>query len=95
MYTIELNKHIYAWNSKEMCFTMSEKGIPFATKYTIRNPKTGANKLFTFKYSTGPEFDPSTKWIYETSCGIKLEICNDATMTAVAARKYLGAKLAK
>jgi hypothetical protein len=95
MFTIELNKHPYIYNESKRTFVMSEKGIPFGTSYVIRNPKTGGSRKFEFTHSTGPEFDPTTRWVYKSEDGIQLEVCNDEQMTKIAAKNYLDAKLQK
>lgn len=95
MFTIELNKHPYVYNDERKTFVMGENGIPFGTSYVIKNPKTGGSKQFKFTHSTGPEFDPKTRWVYKSEDGIQLEICNDTEMTKNAADNYLKAKLRK
>lgn len=95
MFVIDLSKHVFRYDENEATFIMSEKGIPFGTSYEILNPKTGNKKKFELLYSTGPEFDAETRWVYINKEGIKLEICNDAEMTKIAAENYLSAKLAK
>lgn len=95
MFTIELNKHQYVYNESTKTFIMSEKGIPFGTKYIIKNPKTGGSREFHLSHSTGSEFDPKTRWVYKSVEGINLEICNDVEMTKLAADNYLKAKLRK
>lgn len=78
----------------------SESQIPFDTDYVIQSPKTGIEKNFKFSHSTGPEFDPETKWIYYA--GSKLEgdfftliVHNDKDITKSRAQSYLSAKLGK
>jgi hypothetical protein len=93
MYTINLDKTKFVYDFNRKTFIVSEKGIPFGTEYEILNPKTGGRRKFKFTNSTGPEFDPNTKWIYESNDGILLEVCNDKQMTKIAAKNYLNAKL--
>lgn len=93
MFTIELNKHLYLYDESRKTFVMSERGIPFGTTYVVKNPKTGGSRTFNLSHSTGPEFDPKTRWVYKSEDGINLEICNDAQMTKVASENYLKAKL--
>ena len=93
MYTINLDKTKFVYDSNRKTFIVSEKGIPFGTEYEILNPKTGGSRKFKFTNSTGSEFDPNTKWIYESNDGILLEVCNDKQMTKIAAENYLKAKL--
>lgn len=95
MITIDLSKVKYGYDIPNKVFTLSEKDVPFDTSYQLLNPKTNGTCRFEFSHSTGPEFDPSTKWVYESNetDGITLEICNDPVMVEVAAEKYLKAKL--
>jgi hypothetical protein len=95
MYTINLDKHEYHYDSIRKTFIMGERNIPFATKYKILNPKTQKEKLFEFTHSTGPEFDKNTRWVYKSEDGLQLEVCNDEQMTKIAADNYLTAKLRK
>jgi len=88
----EASNNIVAWNKNENSFYCSEKDVRFATTYNVLNAKSGKSMLFEFKNSTGPEFDPNTKWIYESNTGIKLIVCNDPKITANAAAAYLAAK---
>jgi hypothetical protein len=92
---INLEKVQYVYHTDVKTFIMSEKGIPFGTSYVIRNPKTGGSRKFEFTHSTGPEFDPTTRWVYKSEDGIQLEVCNDVEMVKRAADAYLAAKLRK
>lgn len=92
MTRIELKK--IPWSFENKVITISEKGLPFATEYVVVSPK-GGEKEFKFTHSTGPEFDPNTKWIYKSDDGLQLAVCNDAEMVKVAAKAYLDAKLRK
>jgi hypothetical protein len=74
---------------------VSEKYTTFATTYKLISNKTGAEMIFEFTHSTGPEFDPKTEWVYESSVGVKLHICNDAHIAKRAMANYLSAKLNK
>ena len=71
---------------------ISEKEVPFDTKYDLISPKTGVQKRFHFEHSTGPEFDPKTEWVYKSEDGFYFHLCNDAEMTRIAADAYLQAK---
>ena len=96
MHNIIFDKTKHVYNSQTKTFIMSERGIPFDTSYTITNPKTGKSMLFDFTHSTGPEFDPNTRWVYKSpDKTITLEVCNDRQMTKIAADAYLTAKLRK
>jgi hypothetical protein len=79
------------YDKSTQTFSGSEKYIPFATSYNLRSPK-GGSKIFNFENSTGPEFDPNTKWIYKSNDGYTLEICNDAAITQRNADAYLKGK---
>ena len=92
---IDLKQTKHAYNTDTKTFTMSEKNIPFATEYILRNPATGNSKEFKFTHSTGPEFDPNTKWIYKSDDGITLEVCNDPKITAILEEQYLKHKMRK
>jgi len=48
--------------------------------------------VFNFSHSTGPEFDPTTEWVYTSQEGIEFRVCNDAHITAQNARAYVKAK---
>lgn len=96
MTTITFDPKKHAWCPKDRCFTMSEGDVPFATEYEIKNPKTGKSMKFRFEKSTGPEFDPATRWIYwNLENNVKLEVCNDPSITKLRADAYLKAKLKK
>lgn len=92
MQKIDLGKISFKYNKETKTFSVSEKDVPFATSYEVIGRKTGETKQFGFSHSTGPEFDPNTKWVY--TCGdMILEVCNDAEMTEIAAQNYLKGKL--
>lgn len=84
------NKHTY--DKANGVFKMSEKDVQFATEYIISNPRTGGEEKFSFSHSTGPEFDPKTKWVYHGDKGHKLEVCNDPILTRISAQNYIKAK---
>jgi len=77
--------------------TMNERDVRFDTEYEIKNPRTGSSSMmFRFEKSTGPEFDPATRWIYwNLERNVKLEVCNDPHVTKLRADAYLKAKLRK
>jgi hypothetical protein len=86
---------ILTYNKTTRTFTGSEKDIQFASRYIILNPKTNKGVIFDFSHSTGPEFDPNTKYIYKSEDGLILEVCNDDQITKRNAEKYLKAKTHK
>ena len=86
----------WSYDVNTKTFRVSEKDLPgFATTYEVENPKTGNTCAFEFCYSTGPEFDPKTVWVYKSKDNFTLEVCNDVVMTRDAAANYLAAKLRK
>ena len=89
--TIDYEKNKLSYNKDTKSFIGSEKGIQFATTYTLTTPK-GGSKEFKFTHSTGPEFDPKTRWVYKSDDGYTLEICNDAEITKMNAANYLKSK---
>jgi hypothetical protein len=89
--TFNPDKHTYTELDKK--FTMSEKDVPrFDTQYKILNHKTGGGMDFNFSHSTGPEFEPSTKWVYLSEEGYTLEVCNDPKMAEEAKKNYIKGK---
>jgi len=96
MTTIEFNDKKHTWGLEKKVFTVSERDVPFDTTYEIRNPKSGGKMKFEFSHSTGPEFNPQTKWIYYNSDKtVTLEVCNDPEIVRRAAENYLKSKLGK
>lgn len=93
MTNINFNSEKHHYNVETKTFTMSEKDVRFDTQYNIKNLKTGNSELFDFVHSTGPEFDPNTKWIYKSQTGLTLEVCNDKEITEQLAKNYLEHKL--
>lgn len=93
MLTIHFNPTRHVYSAETRTFTVSERDVQFATEYRLINPVTGIGRVFRFLCSTGPEFEPTTRWIYETEDGLKLEVCNDPEITRTAAANYLAAKL--
>lgn len=91
----------FKYDSERATIIMSEKDAPFDMSYELHNPVTGNKLQFSFSHSTGPEFDPSTVWVYKYSGdrdlfrNLKLEVCNDKYLTAMNAANYLNAKLKK
>ena len=85
-------KHV--WDPETNTFSMSERDVKFDTSYILTNPGTLGSMIFEFKESTGPEFHPSTKWIYSNEDKtIKLEVVNDPRITKIRAEAYLKHKL--
>lgn len=75
-------------------FHCSEKAVRFDTEYKVINTVTKNFMVFKFKHSTGPEFDPNTKWIYKSENEeYSLWIANDAEITKLSAGLYLQHKL--
>ena len=96
MTTIEFNDKKHTWDLEKKVFTVSERDVPFDTTYEIRNPRSGGKMKFEFSHSTGPEFNPQTKWIYYNSDKtVTLEVCNDPEIVRRAAENYLKSKLGK
>ena len=93
MYTIDLSKVRFQYIHETKTFKVSERDVPFATEYTLMNPKTNGSQIFQFSHSTGPELNSNTEWVYKSSEGFILTVCNDKTMTGIAARNCLNAKL--
>lgn len=84
-------KHTYDKSTDTI--SISERDVSFDTSYKIINPKTGNFVVFDFKYSTGPEFDPNTKYVYKSwGDDLTLEVVNDKEITAMRASSYLEAK---
>ncbi len=81
-----------SFNKKDNNFSISGKDVKFASQYSIINEKTGKSKDFDLSHSTGSEWDPTTKWIYKTKCGITLIVSND-DVTKEQADNYLKSKL--
>lgn len=92
MTIIALTPGNYRYDHISQTIHMSEKGIPFDTEYLVLNPITQNQKQFKFSHSTGPEFQPSTRWVYKNDDGLTLEIHNDVEITKKAAQAYLEAK---
>ena len=93
MIHITFNKTKHAYVDADKKFTMSEADVPgFATEYKILNSETDNGMIFKFTHSTGPEFDPETKWVYLSDEGYTLEVCNDPKMAEAAKRSYIKGK---
>ena len=91
---INLSTTPYSYNKETKVFSFSEKHVPFTTTYEVLNPQTGGKVSFDFSHSTGPEFDPNTKWIYKNkSSDVTVEVCNDAYITKLRGDAYLDHKL--
>lgn len=93
MTTITLSAIRWSYDKSTKTILISERDVPFATKYKVVSPRTGKSKVFDFDHSTGPEFDKNTKWIYKSEDGVTLAVANDVIMVKVAAERYLDAKL--
>jgi hypothetical protein len=57
---------------------VSENDVKFHTNYNVISPKTGVTKTFNLECTTGPGDDPNTEWVYKSSEGLKLHLCNSA-----------------
>lgn len=91
---INLSTVTYSYDKETKVFSFSEKHVPFATTYEVLNPKTGNKVTFDLSHSTGPEFDPDTRWVYKNkSSDVTVEVCNDATITKLRGDAYLDHKL--
>lgn len=90
---IEYNRKTCKYSDLLKIITISEKHVVFDTAYRIWNPETKHGKVFNFSHSTGPEFDPNTKWIYKSDDGLTLEVVNDAEITQKRADLYFNAKM--
>lgn len=89
---INLSQIPFIFDPLSNVISVSERDVKFATTYELLNPKTGNIKVVEFTHSTGPEFDPKTKYVYKSSDNIVLEVCNDKTITTQAGQNYLKAK---
>ena len=95
MTIININTIPYKYDDLASTIHISERNVPFDTGYEVFNSKTGNRVQFKFTHSTGPEFDPNTKWVYESDNGIKLMVHNDKAITELNAQTYLAGKLRK
>ncbi len=93
METIIFDKSKHNYNKITKTISISEKEVAFATRYRVLSPTTRNEVEFVFSHATGPEFDPNTKWVYESAIGVTLEVCNDPELTKILADNYLKAKL--
>lgn len=90
----------FHYDGKEKIIHVSEKDIPFATKYELYNPSTGKTMNFEFSHSTGAEFDPKTQWVYKSKAMVGNKVLqliahNDPQTTKRNADAYLKAKTGK
>ena len=83
------------YDSSNKSFHIAERHIKFATRYSIKNPKTGASMAFDFVEASGPEFDKDTKWFYANPSGITLVVYNDPYLVKIRGKAYLKAKMKK
>ena len=88
---INLNKVPYNYDPLTSTISVSERDVRFATTYEVLSKK-GNKKIFELSHSTGPEFDPKTRWVYKDADGILLEVSNDPITTRKLASNYLAAK---
>ncbi len=80
------------YSASNKTFYGNEREISFATEYKIINNTTNQSKIFTFSYSTGPEFHPDTKYVYICE-DLRLVIANDKIITEQRAQAYLNHKI--
>lgn len=87
---INIQAKYLTYNEATGTYYGSERHISFATTYGVEDE--GALREFKFSHSTGPEFNPTTQWVY--TCGLrKLIIANDELITKINKQNYLDAKL--
>jgi hypothetical protein len=93
MTNLEFNADTFSYMGSIKLFTVSELDIPkFDTSYRLWNPITKHGKVFEFTHSTGGEFEPDTKFVYESEDGIKLEVVNDPERTQDRKNLYVNTK---
>lgn len=93
MTTIKFNPKRDHYNRETRTFTVSERFVPFDTSYLVFSPKTGASRRFDFVRSTGSEWNPSTRWVYQSKCGLTLEVTGDPDIREAAQAVYVKKKL--
>lgn len=93
MTNVKLSNIEFKYSKEDKTFYISETQVPFDTTYILKSPTTNNEVEFTFTHSTGPEFDPDTRWIYKSDNGLKLEVCNHKLLTQLNASIYLEGKL--
>lgn len=94
MTRISIQKSKITFNKEENQFLGCDKNFPFATSYELVNDKTGKSMTFEFKYSTGAEFDPNTKWVYTNEeKGFSFVVSQDAELTMRRAADYAQYKM--
>ena len=89
--TISIQKNNVTYLSEAKTFLVAGTEVKFGTTHILENEKTGNEKTFEFKESTGSEWDKFTVWIYESKDGFQLHISNNDT-TPEHAEAYLKAK---
>lgn len=93
MLTIHFDSEKHVYNKSQKLFVVSERDVSFDTSYKMINPKTNNSVEFDFSHSTGPEFDPKTKYVYKSKDGLTLEVCNDTFISAIRKQHYLEHKI--
>lgn len=90
---ISIQKDNVSYLPKSKTFIVAGTDVKFGTSHILKNEKTGKEIEFTFKESTGSEWDKWTVWIYESLCSkYHLHVSNNDT-TPAHADAYLKAKL--
>jgi len=89
---INIQKDQISYNASTKTFSVSGKRVKFGTKYTLVNSLTGNTMDFWLSHSTGSEWEPETKWVYQNEEGYTLEVGND-DVTSKHAENYLRAKI--
>ena len=92
MIQIEFNKETCIYIESLKLISVSEKNVKFGASYRLWNPLTNFGKVFNFSHSTGPEFNPDTKFIYKSEDGFTLEVQNDKELTTKRSQMYLESK---
>jgi len=96
MTIIEFTFKTCKYNPENKVITISEKDVAkFDTSYRLWNPITKHGIVFNFFEMTGPEFEATTKSVYNASddSGYILVIENDAEITEKRRELYLKSKL--
>jgi len=88
---INIQKDQISFNAATKTFSVSGKRVKFGTQYTLVNELTGNTMDFDLTHSTGSEWEPETKWVYQSEEGYTLEVGND-DVTPKHAENYLRAK---
>lgn len=88
MTTIKFDPKRDRYDRETQTFTVSERWVRFDTSYLVFSPKTGASRRFDFVRSTGSEWNPNTRWVYQSECGLTLEVTGDPDIREAAQAFY-------